>query len=66
MMSPNNKGDQAPTGHLLSPKEASGTGTELHSIELLTKEYPMAIPKQLRLLPRQWVTVRKLTVGSHC
>ena len=35
MKSPNNGGDRTPVGHLLSPNEASSTGTGFHLIELL-------------------------------
>ena len=41
MKSPNNEGDRVPTGHLLSPNEASSTRIGLYLIELLAKEGPM-------------------------
>jgi hypothetical protein len=40
MKSPNNKGDRVPNRHPLSPNEASGTETGLHSFELLAKGVP--------------------------
>ena len=41
---PNNGGDRAPTGHLLSPNEASSPKIGLHIIELLAKGIPWESP----------------------
>lgn len=46
MKSPNG-GNGVPTGHLLSPNEASRTRTCLHSIELLAKGVPWISPNNL-------------------
>ena len=35
----NNRGDRTPTGHLLSPNEASSTRNGLHLIKFITKGY---------------------------
>lgn len=40
----NTGGDVAPSGHLLSPNEASSTGNGLYPIKLLAKEVPWEHP----------------------
>ena len=44
MRSPSNGGDRVPTGHLLSPNEASSTRIGSHPIKLLAKAVPLKSP----------------------
>lgn len=64
MKLPNNKGNRAPAGHLLSPKVFSPR-SELPLIKLLAKGL-MGIPKQSKLLTRPLVALHKLLVRPYC
>ena len=49
----NNRGDRTPTGHLLSPNEASSTRNGFNIPNgVLGQRGPIRTPKQQRLLPR--------------
>lgn len=49
MKLPNNRGERAPDGHLLSPHKASRTRNELYQIDLLATGLLWETPKQHRL-----------------
>jgi hypothetical protein len=64
MKSPNN-GDEVPSGHPLSPDEASSSGNILHLIELLDKG-AHKVAQTSRLLPRLWVALHKRAARPPC
>ena len=66
MVSPNNRGDRAPTGHLLSLNETLNSSDGLHLIVFLSKETPRKPLKQPRLLPRLVIALHRLTVKPNC
>jgi len=52
MKSPNNGGDRASVGPLLSPNKTLSTGIRLHLIVSIGQRDPMETPKQPKLLSR--------------
>ena len=64
MKSPNNGGDRVPTGHLLSPNEASSTGTALHSIELLAKGVSWNSPKTQAVTKTMGCSLQADSIGG--
>lgn len=49
----NNGGHRNLTGHNFSPNKASSSRIGLHLLEFLTKNSPIGIPKQHRILSRK-------------
>lgn len=64
--SPNNGRDKVPPGHLLSSKYAPRVRIGLWQSESLAKGIPGKPLKPSRALLRQYFSVQKLSVTSHC